>query len=282
MKKYRSRVLEKLRAGERVSCTKLNLLDPRVAEIAAFSGFDCVWLDMEHVPNSIHDVENMIRACKAFQTDVIVRVKRGSYSDLIHPLEADATGIMVPHVLGLEDAKQIVRQTRFHPIGRRPLDGGNADNAYGAFSSRDYTQFANRERLVIVQIEDPETMDDLEEIAQLDGIDMLFFGPGDFSHALGAPGDLSHPEVCQARRRVVNTARRYGKFAGTVGTVESLPGLLKLGYQFVNVAADVASLRESFTQIAAEFKVIDNKKYDDGNEDHIVSSAAGYQTVSQK
>lgn len=275
MNKRASRVLTKLRAGEIVSCCKLNLMDPRTAEIAAFSGFDCVWLDMEHVPNTIRDIENQIRACKVFGADVIVRIKRGGYSDLVQALEADATGIMVPHVLGLKDAEQIVRHTRFHPVGRRPLDGGNADNAYGAYSATDYVAFANRERMVIVQIEDPEAMNDLEAIAALDGIDMLFFGPGDFSHALGVPGDLNHPLVQEARQQVVDAAHRNGKFAGTVGTNQTLPDILKLGYQFVNVAADVASLREDFSQIAAKFQEIAAGNSTDQTSDR-AAGATGY------
>ena len=125
-----SRVLKKLRAGKVASCVKLNLADPRAAEIAAMCGVDCVWLDQEHVPNDSRDIENQVRAAKVHDVDAVVRVPRGSYSDLVHPLEMDATGIMVPHVMSLDDARRVVWQTRFHPVGRRPLDGGNADGAY--------------------------------------------------------------------------------------------------------------------------------------------------------
>ncbi len=69
----------------------------------------------------------MNRAAKVFDVDAIVRVPRGSYSDMIRPLELDAAGIMVPHVMSAEDARQVVRWTRFAPVGLRPLDGGNAD-----------------------------------------------------------------------------------------------------------------------------------------------------------
>lgn len=251
-----SSMLKKLRSGKVASSCKLNLMDPRAAEIAAASGFDCVWLDMEHIPNTIRDIEQQVRAVRAFGVDVIVRVRRGSYSDLIHPLEAGATGIMVPHVMSLADAQQVVRQTRFHPLGRRPLDGGNADNGYGANSTDQYIRWANEQCIIMVQIEDPEAMDDLEAIAALPGIDMLFFGPGDYSHALGVPGQLSHPQVDEARRRVVQVAQQSGKLAGTTGTNNTLSGLLEMGYQLVNVAADVASLREGFTGIAKRFNEI--------------------------
>ncbi|MBN1556158.1 MAG: aldolase [Phycisphaerae bacterium] len=245
-----SRVLRRMRAGQTAVCFKTNLSDPRVAEMAGRAGFDCLWTCMEHVPNSTHDVENQIRAGKMHDMDTLVRVRRGSYSDLILPLEMDAAGIMVPHVMNLEDAKKVVYYTRFHPIGRRPWDGGNSDGAYCMIPPEKYIVEANRERFVMVQIEDPEPMDDLEEIAKLDGIDVIFFGPGDFSQGIGLPGQYSHPKVMEARKRVLETAKKHGKFAGTMGTPETLPELSKMGFQFLNVGADVTTLSIKMAEIA--------------------------------
>ena len=251
MKMRPSRVLAKLRAGEVVNCIKLNLADPRVAEIAGACGFDCIWNDLEHVANDLDAIANQIRAAKMFDVDTVVRVPRGSYSDLIRPLEMDATGIMVPHVMSAADAREVARQTKFHPIGRRPIDGGNSDGSYCMIPVREYIEQANRERFVIVQIEDPEPMDELEAIAQVAGVDMLFFGPGDFSHGIGDPGNLHHPRVEDARRRVAEVACRYGKFAGTVGSLEAMPALIEMGYRFLNVGADVVALADAFRGIAA-------------------------------
>ena len=170
-----SKVLKKLRAGEVVNSIKLNLADARAAEIAALCGADSVWLDLEHVPNTLQDIENQIRAAKMHDCDAIVRVKRGSYSDLICPLEMDATGIMVPHVFTAEEAREIAWRTRFQPVGRRPMDGGNADGAYCGIPVEEYMEQANRERFVILQIEDPEALDELDGMAKVDGIDMLLF-----------------------------------------------------------------------------------------------------------
>jgi 4-hydroxy-2-oxoheptanedioate aldolase len=224
-----SQVLAKLRAGGVASCTKLNLCDPRAAEIAAMCGFDCVWSDLEHVPNTLRDIEDGIRAAKAYQADTLVRVARGSYSDLIHPLEMDAAGIMVPHVMSAADARQVARFTKFHPIGRRPLDGGNTDGAWCMVPLEEYMRQANEQRFVIIQIEDPEPMAELEEIAAVPGIDMLFFGPGDFSQGIGAPGRWDDPRLLDARRRVADAARKHGKFAGTVAGPGNLQELVGLG-----------------------------------------------------
>jgi 4-hydroxy-2-oxoheptanedioate aldolase len=184
----------------------------------------------------------------------VVRVARGSYSDHIRPLELDATGIMVPHVMSLEDARNVVRMTRFHPVGRRPVDGGNADGKYCNVPFVDYLQQANEERFIIVQIEDPEPLDDLDAICALDGIDIILFGPGDFSHGIGAPGQFEHPDLLAARRRVAECANRHGKVAGTVGGLGNLQELIDMGFRFVNLGADVLALSQYYQGIAAGFR----------------------------
>lgn len=244
-----SRVLRKLREGKVATCVKLNLLDPRVAEIAAMCGFDCIWIDMEHVPTDYATVENMVRAAKNYDTDILTRVARGPYSNMTVPLEADSTGIMVPHLMSLEDAKQVVYYTKFHPIGRRPIDGGNADGKYCLIDANEYIKQANEQRFVIVQIEDPEPLADLEEICQLPGIDMIFFGPADFSQGAGYPNDFGNPELLETKKLIAKTARKYGKFAGTVGGPGNQDALIEMGYQFINLGADVVALADYFKGI---------------------------------
>ena len=251
-----SKVLQKLRAGEFATCVKLNLADPRVCDVVGRFGFDCVWLDMEHVPTDWSVIENQIRAAKVHDVDTLVRVARGPYSDYIRPLEADAAGIMVPHIMNLEDAKRVVWQTRFHPIGRRPMDGGNADGAYCMTDICEYIKTANEQRFVIVQIEDPEPLDDLEEIAKLDGIDMIFFGPGDFSQGIGTPGQWDNPKIEETRKRVVEVALANGKFAGTTSGIANLPRLIEMGYKFVSTGADVVGLTQYFGDIKKELDTI--------------------------
>ena len=249
-----SRVLKKLRAGQTVCCVKINLADPRSTEIAAMCGFDCLWLDMEHVPTDWLTMENQIRSAKIYDTDVMVRVARGSYSDYIRPLEADAAGIMVPHIMSLEDAKKVVWHSRFHPIGRRPVDGGNQDGAYCMVDFQDYIKTANEQRFVVVQIEDPEPLDDIEKIAELEGIDMLFFGPADFSQGIGKPGQWDDPLIVETRKRIAKAARENGKFAGTTGSLQNLKELEDMGYQFINLGADVLSLGIYYNEIISSFK----------------------------
>ena len=232
---------------------RLIYYNPRVTDIAAMYGFDCLWLDKEHVPTDWVTVENQIRSAKIHDVDIVVRVARGSYSDYIQPLELDATGIMVPHIMGLEDARKVVQITRFHPIGRRPIDGGNADGAYTTLELEDYIKQANEQRFIILQIEDPEPLDELEAIAALEGYDMLFFGPGDFSQGIGAPGDMNHPKLLEARQRVAEVAIKHGKFAATTGNFNNLDEFIDMGYKFISIGADVVGMNNYYNLLKTEF-----------------------------
>ena len=246
-----SRVLRQMRNGKVAIATKLNLSDPRSAEIAALSGFDCLWIDLEHVPNAMSSVEDIVHVAKAYDVDVLTRVSKGCYSDICRPLEADSTGIMVPHLMSLEEAKKVVYYTKFHPVGRRPIDGGNADGKYCLVDPLDYMREANEQRFVIVQIEDPEPVAELEEICALPGLDMIFFGPADFSQGIGSP-DGNNPEIDRVRRLVAKTARKYGKFAGTVGSPANFDSLVEMGYTFISVGADVVALSGYFSDLSGK------------------------------
>jgi len=261
-----SRVLRKLRAGEMVYCTKINLADTRVLEIAsAVSGVDCLWTDMEHIANDWSAIEKMTLAAKAHNVDLLVRVARGAYSHYIKPLELDAAGIMVPHIMSLRDAKEIVYYTKFHPVGRRPIDGGNADGLYTNIGMADYIRQANERRFNMLQIEDPEPLEELEDIIALEGVDIVFFGPGDFSQGIGAPGEWDHPKIAETRKRIAELALKHGKYAGTVGGVGNLEELAAMGYRFISIGADVVGLSEYYNQlyngISGKQEILQTKLY---------------------
>ena len=244
-----SKMVEKLRNDELVVCTKLNITDTIPAEIAAYSGFDCIWVDMEHIPSDYSQIKNVILAAKARGTETIVRTPRGAYSNLIRPLEMDTEAIMVPHVMSKKDAEEVAYYTKFHPIGRRPLDGGNSDGMYCLMDLPEYFKYSNEQKLTIVQIEDIEAYEQIEEIASVSGIDMLFFGPADFAHSLGLAHNMGNEKICEARKRVAEVARRHGKLAGTVGNKANVGELYNMGYRLVSVGADVIALCDYYANI---------------------------------
>jgi 4-hydroxy-2-oxoheptanedioate aldolase len=249
-----SRVLAMLRAGKVPMVLKVNLSEPRVVELAGLSGAEAVWLCTEHVPNDWVGIENQIRAARIHGIDCLVRVARGSYSDYIRPLEAGATGIIVPHVETADEARQIVAWTRFHPVGKRPLDGGNIDGQFCQLPMEEYLTHSNRERIVMLQIESPEALANVDAIAAVPGFDILMFGAGDFSHRIGKSGQPGAPEVTAARRQIGAAARKHGKFAMVPGPMAPLPELLAEGYSMVGVGSDVFGLGSYFNDRVATMR----------------------------
>lgn len=248
-----SRILRELRAGKNPTCIKLNLGDPRVIELCGLAGASAVWICNEHVGNDWFNLENQIRAAKLYDVDTIVRVEKGSYSNYVKPFEADATGIMVPHVRTAEEAKQIVEMTRFRPLGRRALDGGNVDGCYCQIPMADYLDHSNRERLLIFQIESPEAVENVEAIAAVSGFEILVFGPGDYSHLIGQAGELNAPKVAAARKRVAAAAKKHGKYMMAPGFMAPRRELEAEGYRIFNLGADVLGLGEYLKAKIAAF-----------------------------
>lgn len=241
-----SRVLREVRDGRFATCIKLNIIHPAVVELAGHAGTSSVWLCNEHVPGNWTDLEHCVRAAKIHDVDVIVRVSKGSYSEYIKPFEADAAGIMVPHIESADEARHIVETCRFLPLGKRALDGGNVDGAFCQIPMAEYIEQSNREKFLVFQIESPEAVENIDEIAAVPGYDFLLFGPGDYSHRIGDPGNISHPEVLAARTKVEEAARRHGKKLFSVGAQGSPAELLERGYVIGNVSSDVFSLGTAF------------------------------------
>jgi 4-hydroxy-2-oxoheptanedioate aldolase len=253
MKLRSSRILRQVRAGNFATVLKLNLIDPRIVELAGLAGADAVWLCNEHVPNDWLNLEHQIRAAKLHDMDTIVRVSKGSYSEYVKPFECDATGIMVPHITSADEARSIVDMVRTHPLGRKPLDAGNMDGLFCQVPLADYAAHCNTERFVILQIESPEALEKVDEIAAVPGFDALLFGAGDFSHRIGKLGQATDPEVVAARARVAAAARKNGKWSAAASLFGHKEKLIEEGTQVFTLGADVISLGESFRGMVSSF-----------------------------
>lgn len=249
----KSRVLREVRSGQVATSAKLNLSDPRVVEICGMAGYSAAWLCNEHVPNDWSMIENAVRAAKIHDMDLIVRVAKGSYSDMIKPFECDATGIMVPHVTSADEAREVVNLCRCHPVGQRPLDGGNVDGCFCRTPLEEYVRYCNEEKFIILQIESPEAVEQVDAIAAVPGYDFLLFGPGDYSHRIGKLGQIFDPEVESARRQVEAAAVKHGKMCMAVGVPVSPSELLSRGYSLTNLASDVVTLSTSLSERLTEF-----------------------------
>ncbi len=209
---------------------------------------------MEHGHISFETVGNQVRAAAMTGMDAMVRVAKGCYSDFIRPFEVGATGIMVPHCMSAEEAAEIVQTTRFQPIGRRAMDGGNADGAYCMLPPTEYTRFTNEQRFVIAQVEDKEAVDRMDEILAVDGIDVFFLGAGDLSHSYGVTGEVNHPLVQGAIDKLAECAAKYNRHWGLPCGPDDAPRRIEQGARFLAAGADVLALTAYFKDMRGAYE----------------------------
>src|SRR5829696_1558352 len=206
-----SKIKAKLARHEPVLVTALALTDPSLFELASLMGFDGIWLDLEHHCTSVETAATLMRAARVGTADVMVRPAKGEFMRMGRLLEAGAQGVMYPRCDHAAEAREAVTWSKFAPLGRRGLDSGNADNPYCTMPIAPYVAEANAQTFLVVQIEDPAALAVADEIAAVEGVDVLFLGPADITVLSGIPGRFDHPEVDRAVRALAAAADRAGK-----------------------------------------------------------------------
>lgn len=249
-----SRVLQRLRGGGFALLTSIcRVSEPWLAELVGRLGFDGVWYDLEHRTAPESSAEAMAVACRASGCDLMVRVRKSDYGMPMRMLGIGANGLMVPHVRSAAEARQWVDWCRFPPLGARGFDGAGADADYMLADPRAHLEHANREVFLAFQIEDRSAVDSIEEIAAVEGFDILFVGPADLSLSLGIPFEWRHPELESAIRRVGEAASHAGKWWGLpVDSAESARRYLDLGARFLAYGSDHVLLVEGYRRLYAD------------------------------
>lgn len=219
-----SKTMKRLRAGEFVRCANLGHFIPSYIAHAARTGFDCIWLDLEHSAFELRELQVMLAHFHLYDIDCLLRAPTLGKTELYRYLEDGATGLMIPHVSTAEKAKMLVQATKFPPIGDRGLDNAGLDSDYHINSDGyAFSQDANRETFLVVQIETPEGVENVEEIAAVPGVDMLFVGPGDLGLRYRCEGDTSGERLEAAYKRVAAAAKANGIAWGCpAGTPEEM------------------------------------------------------------
>ena len=252
----KSRALRKLRSGDFIKVPTISrVTDPWLTEVVGRLGFDAIWLDMEHRPLG-YDILNPISlACRATGIDLIVRILKTGYSTPMRVLESGANGSMVPHCRSVEEARQWVEWTRFAPLGRRGFDGAGADADYALADPLEHLAHANRETLLILQVEDWEAVECVEKIAAVEGVDLLLIGPADLTLSYGVPMQFEHPEVQKAIDRVVSAVAKAGKWWGiATATPQAAQRALDRGARMITCGGDHVFLVRGFQDAYEQFK----------------------------
>lgn len=214
-----SRVFQDLLDADRVLrvFSLSRIVHPVVFDLFGMAGqFDGLWLDQEHGGMTTSEVRVASVGARAAGLGLFVRMAPVSYSMVTQNLEAGADGVMAARIESAEEAEQFVRWCMFAPRGDRGLNSSGFDADYTLKPLPQYVVDANRDTFVVVQIETLGALDQVDAIAAIDSIDMLFLGPADMSQALGHIGQPNHPSVWEAIERIEAACRNHGKHWGTV------------------------------------------------------------------
>jgi 2-keto-3-deoxy-L-rhamnonate aldolase RhmA len=219
---------------------------PIVAEAMGCAGFDWAVVDMEHSPIDHMDLVHLLQAAAGTPMLTITRIPWNDTVLVKRALDAGAMTLMLPFVQNAAEAKSAVAAAKYLPEGIRGMAAMSRGSRFGTV--KDYFKVANQAVSVIVQIETPEAMERLEEIATTPGVDALFFGPGDLSGAMGHVGDLMHADVVALMAQGVKRCHAVGKPVGTVGgTPEAVEVYRAAGFDFIACASDLGLLMRSCT-----------------------------------
>jgi 4-hydroxy-2-oxoheptanedioate aldolase len=251
-----NRVLERIRAGGYVLCSSPTpYASPKITEMMGLIGIDCVWIDMEHQDYDYDQAFAMCLGARASGMEPMIRIRKEGEHAFYRAFEAGATGIMVPHVRTIDEAKFALKFSRFAPVGLRGIDGVEAAARYALLPQEDYIAWTLRETFVIFQVEDKESLDIIDEVARMDGLDGFFFGPADMSQSLGIPLQWDHKLLAEARKTVAATAKKHGKFWGMpVGDATRAKQLYdEEGAQFFAAGAAIIMLLEGYKAIREDF-----------------------------
>ncbi len=238
---YSNHIKHKLVAGETILGTMMfEFPTTGIARLASVAGADFAVYDMEHTGWGIETIRMLIATTPRPALVPIVRIPACEYHFVARVLDAGAMGIMVPMVESEEQARLLVNSAKYPPVGRRGAAFTIAHDDYRNDPIPDVIRSANEEVLLIAQIETVKGLDNVEQIAAVPEIDVLWIGLFDLTSSLGIPGQLQHPQTLAAIQRVLAASRAHNKIPAVL--VTSVPeGLAQLqaGFRMVAYGGDL-------------------------------------------
>jgi 2-keto-3-deoxy-L-rhamnonate aldolase RhmA len=228
---------------------------PFIVHALANAGFDFVYVDMEHGKFGLESAVNLILTIRLTNMIPLVRVPDNQYHLIARVMDAGAQGVMIPRVETHQQAEAAVQAVRFPPIGQRGLAVARGHNDYKRQDSLAFAQEANRENLVIVQIESKKAVEHVDEILSVEGVDVALIGPGDLAQSLGISMKMDHPHMIEAIGKVVVACQKRNIITGLhVGNLEALNYWSKHGILLLSGSSDLDILLDGSMQLGKAYR----------------------------
>jgi 2-dehydro-3-deoxyglucarate aldolase/4-hydroxy-2-oxoheptanedioate aldolase len=246
-------VKARLKAGDKTAGAFLQLTSNISAEIMARAGFDWLMIDMEHAPG---DYANLLLQQQAMQGTGVIPFVRAAANDAVaikKILDTGTQGVLIPHVNNRAEAEHAVAACKYPPLGIRGAAGSPRAAGYGQ-NVQQYLAQANDDIAVVVAVETPEAVDNIDAIVEVPDLDGIFIGPMDLATSMGFPGEPGRPEVKQAIECIEAAVLASDKFLGTVTSHwEQAERLYQRGYQWLVLMQDTTALAAMGAEVMARF-----------------------------
>jgi len=229
-----NRMKDKMARGEPALGCSVMFPSPQVVEMLGYAGFDWVLIDCEHGSIGPADVELMAMACDAVGITPVARPRTNAASDIQGVMDRGVMGVQVPHINTAEDARRAVAAVKFGPGAARGLAAGTRPDRWGLGARMpDFTEAANAQSFICVQLEHEAALRNVEAILAVDGIDVFFIGPSDLSQSMGYPGNPKAPPVARAIEETLAKIRSAGRTPGMPATAETVADVAAKGCKYI-------------------------------------------------
>jgi 4-hydroxy-2-oxoheptanedioate aldolase len=243
----------RLEAGETLFGLWSTLSSPNVAELLGGAGFDWLLFDAEHSPVELSELVCLLRAAQASSANLAVRIPWNDAVMIKRALDLGVETLFVPFVQNAAEAQAVVSACRYPPAGRRGVAGATRASGYGR--DKRYLKEADKSLCIIVQVETPEAVSNLEDISSVDGIDGVFVGPSDLSASMGYLGKPMHPDVQATLRACIERLAALEMPAGILATdAETAKHYANWGYRFIAAGVDAALLARATDQLLDDIR----------------------------
>lgn len=223
-----------------------------IARMTELAGLDFVLLDTEHGAFAPDQIADLVAWYRATAVTPIVRVPQLAFPMIPRTLDAGAQGIMMPNVTNAATARQVVQAAKYAPVGRRGLGLGGSATAYETGEARTQMDLLNAQTGIICQIESREALTELDAIASVPGVDVLWVGQADLAQSLGIPGEFDNPQFVDALRAVVDCCDRHGLGAGIQpNDPQQCRAWMSLGFNVVSYNVDTVLYTDALTKARA-------------------------------
>ncbi|MCK4923205.1 MAG: hypothetical protein KAS71_19290 [Bacteroidales bacterium] len=250
------KIKKRLQNGELVLGTIISeVRNPNIAYLLAQCGFEYFIIDNEHGTYSFEDISNIIAAARGADISVIVRIPEISRENILKPLDSGAAGLLVPMVNTAAEAEEVVQHAKYPHMGKRGVALRRAHSLYAKINAVDYLQKANDDTFIAVQAETTQSVENINEIASVEGVDCVFCGPFDLSVSLGIPGQIDHPLEIEAIEKIASACKKHNKIAGILMfDQEMLTKWINKDFRFAVYSSDITMLADNAAKAVKELK----------------------------